>query len=1089
MKNIVLLSLLLISIQSGYTQSDTSKWNVNKPPLNLTTHTYTWTEGTWMDIDISPDGSTIVFDILGDIYTLPISGGKATPIREGFSWDIQPKYSPDGKTILFTSDAGGGDNIWMMDSDGKNPHMVTKESFRLLNNGEWMPDGNYFVARKHFTSGRSLGAGEMWLYHKEGGKGIGLTTRKNDQQDVNEPSVSRDGKYLYYSEDVYPGGSFQYNKDVNKTIYCIKQYSFEEGESKTLISLSGGASRPQISPDGKYLAFIRRVDNKTVLYKYHIESGQMYPIYDDLSKDQQEAWAIFGTYPSYDWTPDGKHIVIWAKGKLFKIDVNTYRASEIPFEVHAEKQIAETLQFKNNAFDTEFTAKVIRHAITTPDESTLIFSALGKLWSKKLPNGRPQILLDTEAFLFEPAISNDGKTLAFVSWDDKEKGKLWTMSYPNGQPKAITKAKGIYRTPKFSNDGKNIVFKKESGNIHQGYTYTQNPGVYLIDTDGGEVKLITENGDFPMFSADDKYIYVQQGGYLFGSTTKSLYRVSVDGGQTEEILTSKYAQRIVPSPDGRWVAWSELYKVYVAALPPNHQRIDVDKPSIAFPMAQVARDAGINIHWSVNSDKLFWMLGDQYFSDSLTERFKFLNQQVDSLPPMDSVGISVDLEVKSDQPNGILVLRNARIITMTQDSVIENGTIVIENNIIKNVGRSGKVSIPANAHIIDCKGKTIMPGMVDVHGHLGDFRYGLSPQKNWYYWANLAYGVTTAHDPSSNSEMIFSHSEMIKAGEMVGPRLFSTGTILYGADGDFKAVINDIEDARSAIRRTKAYGAFSVKSYNQPRRDQRQQVIKAAAEENILVMPEGGSTFHHNLNQVADGHTGIEHNIPIAPLYDDVLSFWASSKAANTPTLIVSYGSLSGENYYYQKYDVWENHKLKQFTPNFVIDSRSKHRTMAPDEEYDNGHILVARTLSEMQKRGIKVNLGAHGQLQGLGAHWELWMLASGGMSNMNALRSATINGAEYLGMSHQIGSIEANKLADLLILNSNPLEDLHNSRDLEYTIINGRVFKSENMEEVWPRKNPSPSFYFQEEGSGYTGTQTMDEIHSSMHQCGCGMH
>ncbi len=229
------------------------------------------------------------------------------------------------------------------------------------------------------------------------------------------------------------------------------------------------------------------------------------------------------------------------------------------------------------------------------------------------------------------------------------------------------------------------------------------------------------------------------------------------------------------------------------------------------------------------------------------------------------------------------------------------------------------------------------------------------------YYANLAYGITATHDPSTTTEMALSQSEMVKAGNMVGPRIFSTGTILYGAEGDFKAVINNYEDAKFSIARTKAYGAFSVKSYKQPRREQRQQVIKAARDLGIMVYPEGGSTFFHNMTMILDGHTSIEHNVPIAPLYSDVIQLWAASKTANTPTLIVNYGGLNGEYYWYQTTNVWEEQKLLKYTPRSVIDSRARHRTMAPIEEYDNGHILTSQSCKKLVDAGVHVCVGGHG--------------------------------------------------------------------------------------------------------------------------------
>jgi len=324
--------------------------------------------------------------------------------------------------------------------------------------------------------------------------------------------------------------------------------------------------------------------------------------------------------------------------------------------------------------------------------------------------------------------------------------------------------------------------------------------------------------------------------------------------------------------------------------------------------------------------------------------------------------------------------------------------------------------------------------------------------------------------------MVFSQSEMVKAGNMTGPRIFSTGWILYGADGDFKTVINKPSDASSAIARTSAFGAFSVKSYNQPRREQRQMVIDAARQQKINVVPEGGSFFFHNLSMILDGHTGIEHNLPVATLHDDVLKLWAASKTGYTPTLIVSYGSMTGENYFYQKSNVWENEKLLKYTPRFVIDARSRHRIMIPDAEYENGHILVSKSCKKLADNGVKVNLGAHGQLQGLGAHWELWMLQQGGMSNMQALECATVNGAYYIGMEDDLGSIEKGKLADLIILEKNPLDDIRNSETVSYTMVNGRLYDTSTMNEIGNYDNKRAKFYW--ENSKY-GTAFPWHLHS----------
>ena len=253
----------------------------------------------------------------------------------------------------------------------------------------------------------------------------------------------------------------------------------------------------------------------------------------------------------------------------------------------------------------------------------------------------------------------------------------------------------------------------------------------------------------------------------------------------------------------------------------------------------------------------------------------------------------------------------------------------------------------------------------------------------------------------------------------------------------------------------------------------------------MLVVPEGGSFFYHNLTQVVDGHTGIEHNIPVAPLYKDVTTLWSKTKTHNTPTLIVNYGGLNGENYWYQTTDVWKQERLLRFTPRHIVDERSRHITKAPEEEYQNGYVLTSQSCKKLQDAGVNINLGAHGQLQGLGAHWELWMLQQGGMSNMQALRCATINGAMYIGMDDQIGSIKEGKLADLIVLDKNPLENIQNSETVRYTMVNGRLFDAMTLDELGNHPAKRGKFWFEQPGGETSGNINGHTCHEA--NCVCG--
>ncbi len=1053
MKRALIVTFIAL-LASQLSAQQNPKWNVEKPTGPSKSLNFQTNEGTWMNLDLSPDGQTIVFDLLGDIYKMPVTGGKATLLAGGMASEVQPRFSPNGKYISYTSDKDGGDNIWIMNIDGSGKRAITKETFRLLNNAVWTPDSEYLIARKHFTSGRSLGAGEMWMYHiAGGGEGVQLTKRKNDQQDAGEPEISPDGKYVYFSEDVSPGPLFQYNKDPNGEIYNIRRLNRETGIIETVAGGSGGAMRPQISPDGKFLAFVRRVRLNTELFIQDLQTGEEWSVYDDLTHDQQEAWAIFGLYPNFAWTPDSREIIFYAEGKIRKLEVLTQYLSEIPFEVSVNQTITDALHFEQKVFNEEFLVKMIRQLSTSPDGKKIAFNAAGYIYLKDLPNGKPIRISTGNEFEFEPEFSPDGKSLVYVSWSDDNRGSIMKYSIPDSSFMKLSTEKGYYYSPKFSNKGDKIVYRKGVGNDVLGYAFGKNPGIYIMPANGGTATLVLNNGIRPSFNSNDSRIFFQSS----EAEKKALKSMDLNGGNIRTHYTSTYANAFSPSPDGKWIAFTELFNVYITPFANTGTALDLSSTNKSLPLTKVSKDAGTYIHWSKDSQRLNWTLGPKYFSKDINSSFGFL-AGTEKAAKSDTLGLDIDLRLKSDLPEGKIAITNARIITMKGDEVIENGTIVIDKNKITAVGTN--LNIPEGAKVINASGKTIMPGIIDVHSHLRASSDGVSPQQDWSYYANLAFGVTTSHDPSANTEMVFSQADMVRTGAMVGPRVYSTGTILYGADGDFKTVVNSLDDARSALRRMKAVGAFSVKSYNQPRRDQRQQIIQAARELQLEVVPEGGSTFFHNLTHIQDGHTSLEHNIPQVPLFKDVKALWNKSTTSYTPTLIVSYGSQSGENYWYDRTNVWENERLLSYTPRYIVDSRSRRRTTSEFADY--GHIKVARAAKELSDGGTKINLGAHGQLQGLGAHWELWMFAQGGMSSLQAIRSATLNGAEHLGMAKEIGSLETGKLADMLILDANPLDDIRNTEKIKYVIINGRVYDTETMNETISREKARNLFWWQ---------------------------
>ena len=336
------LAALTVAAYAAEDGQETKKWDVAAPPMETRKISIDVTEGTWMNVDVSPDGRTIAFDLLGDIYTMPIAGGAPTRIAAGLPFEMQPKFSPDGAKIAFTSDRGGGDNLWIMNRDGSDKRAVTKETFRLLNSPDWSPDGRYLIGRKHFTTGRSLGTGEIWMVHLGGGDGVRLVKKPNDayQKELGEPVFAPGGGAIYFSRNTTPGDIFQYAQDSNDEIFAIDRFDIATGETTRIAGGAGGAVRPTPSPDGKWLAFVKRQRAKSKLYLMDLATGAERKIYDALDQDVQETWAVHGVYPAMDWTPDSKSVVFWAGGKIRRVSLDG-AAIEIPFHVADDRDVVD----------------------------------------------------------------------------------------------------------------------------------------------------------------------------------------------------------------------------------------------------------------------------------------------------------------------------------------------------------------------------------------------------------------------------------------------------------------------------------------------------------------------------------------------------------------------------------------------------------------------------------------------------------------------------------------------------------------------------------------------------------------------------
>ena len=1055
------LLVLSVGFRQLPAQGDTTKADTTKKPVvadlgPMRTIEFDTDEGTWMNLDISPDGKTIVFELLGDIYAVPATGGDAALLAGGRAWDRQPRFSPDGQWIAYASDKDGTSNLWIMRADGTEAKQLTKETFSVVSQPVWAPDGKYILVRKQVDNLMTFYSAELWLVHRDGGSGIKVT-ESTKYANPTDATFTPDGRFIYFASWAAVGPYGQ-----GPTIVRLDRQTGEYADAP----MRPGAG-PLVSPDGKTVAYVRRADAISELRLHDLATGAERVLRPRVTTDDEENFVpLQGGFPRMAYTPDGKALVLTDGGKIHVVGLADGADRVVPFRAHVRQEVPHPVAVASRVDDGDVRAHFIRWASASPDGTKLAFSAVGKLYIMDLPTGTPRRLTTSPDREYAAAFSPDGKWIAYTTWTDASGGQVRVISPSGGRGRVLVATGGHYANPAWSRDGSKILYVRSTNPELRQLQPENTPyfELYWVSLDGGAPHFITtvSSSSFPLryhpvvtFNADASRVFF---GERVRPTAPSdpektvLVSVRLDGTDKKQHLRFTAVDEVVPSPDGSQAALVKSDNVWIVALPPFPTTVaDIVFDSPAIPVKQLSTEGGSYIGWQ-GANTLTWAFTNHFFRQRLDQ------EKRDT--------IAVTLTVPRTKPKGKVAFTNARIVTMKGDEVIAEGTIVVEGNRISAVGPASAVDVPGDAVRVDAAGKTIIPGLVDVHAHVFYNAYELFPQEKWQFIANLAYGVTTAYDPSAHSIDAFPQAELVEAGEMLGPRIYSSGDVIYGTlvFPSMYAQISTIDDARHIVRKFKEYGALELKQYLQPTRIKRQLLVQAARESGVRITAEGGADMYLDLSMVADGYTAFEHPFPIAPLYHDVVEFMVRSGTYYTPTLIVAYGGLTAEDYFYGKDNHHDDPKVRRFVPEEVLDWH-RRRSIAPEEEY---HFKdVAASAAAIARAGGKVCLGAHGQLQGLGAHWELWALAMGGLPNLEVLREATLNGAEKLGLEQDLGSLERGKLADFVVLDANPLEDIHNSQKIRYVVKNGFVYDAASMTELWPERKNLQKFFWMTDADG----------------------
>ncbi|MDB4876575.1 MAG: hypothetical protein JWM41_3021 [Gemmatimonadetes bacterium] len=1081
-------------------------------PLKPTrTMSFTTRVGHWMSVDVSPDGQTLVFDLLGDIYTMPIGGGEATALTRGMGFDAQPRFSPDGKKIVYTSDRDGGYNLYTLSLDKKDSVQLTTGKTNRYYSPTFTPDGKYVIA----TRGTRL-----YIYDVEGGTGeelvrpdpsaapaggrAGAGTETLRQLGA---AFGGDPRYVWFAQR---RGNSLYNTPLSD--YSLAVYDRESGQTNVRESRWGSAFRPVLSPDGKWLVYGTRYVNETRLRIRDLRTGDEHWLVYPVQRDDQESAASLDVYPGMAFTPDSKSLIATWDGKLWRVPIPTGKPVEIPFEADVVQPLGPAVRFEYPIPDSStFVIKQIRDAVPSPDARKLAFVALDRLYVMDYPSGTPRRLTTSTGGEFEPSWSPDGQWITYSTWSGPDGGHVYKAHADgSGQPQKLTTVSAYWQHPTFSPNGQRIVAVRGPARAFNLALAQPTPGgaedVVWFPASGGDAMFIAAAGgmDQPQFSRDTTRIYGYSGARgLFsmrwdGTDVRSLLRVAEGGGRAGGGGGGVVGAWI--SPDGtQALAQASSLDLYTMSIPmlggaapqitlgdasnfPNRKLTDI---GAQFPAWS---SDGKHIHWSIGNAHVVYDLDRaRAFDDSVRRANRTPAPAAgDSAavggrggrgraagPQFRPAETRIRVTAERDIPKGVSVLRGAKVVTMKGNEVIDNADIVVTNNRITAIGKRGSVAIPNGAHTIDVAGKTIIPGFVDTHAHLR-VASNIHRDVQWSYAVNLAYGVTTARDPQTGATDVLSYEDEARAGNILAPRIYSTGPGVFSYSG-----VRDLESARRVLRRySDYYGTQTIKEYETGNREVRQWVIQAANELHLMPTTEGGLDYAMNITEAFDGYSGHEHTIPTYPLQSDVIKLLVESGITYTPTLLVAYGGPWSENYWYEHEDLFNEAKLRRFTPWNDLDAKIFRRggsnNPAPNGAQagwfaDNQYIMniAGADIKNLVAAGGRAGIGSHGQLQGLGYHWELWSVAMGGMTTHDALRVATILGADALGLAKDVGSLEVGKQADMLVLDKNPLENIRNSKSIHYVVKNGRVYDGNTLDEVWPRQRKTGTFYWQNDEGG----------------------
>ncbi|TPG21828.1 amidohydrolase [Sphingomonas koreensis] len=1020
--------------------------------------------GTWMSLDLSPGGKRIAFDLLGDLYTIPASGGQATRISGGLPFDVAPTYSPDGRWIAYVSDQSGADNLWVAHPDGSAARQVTfGDDDTVLVSPAWAPGGKAIYVSRYRPD---LNNYELWRYDLVGVGTLLAPIRDNHAQPIEDwhstlgAAPSADGRFLYFAQLV-GGLSFE---DVNH--WTIVRRTLATGHVETIVTLPdaprtalnpGAFFRPAISPDGRLLAYAARLEGQTELRVRDLATGEDRRLAYPIEHDQLQASMWQDIEPRYAFTRDGKAILISVRGAIERIALTDGAVTPIPFTAHIDLPIGpSTRQDIREPEAGPVRARLIMAPVASPDGRTLAFSALGRLYLMALDRHSPP-----HAFAaggdpaFQPSWSPDGTRLVWVRWSERGAGAVWSAPIDGSTPPArLSDFPAFYTYPVFTPDGQHVLAVRSGQqarlDTYMEYGKLRQAELVELPASGGPARVITQGtiGSRPQFAQGRAYILADDGldtVDLATGTLKPAVLVKGPGWYFQDGAVPVDDVRI--SPDGKWLLAQVSQQLHIVAMPPVGGTIDLADPHQ--PHRRVSAAGADYFEWSADGRAVDWSTGSTFHTRPLADIA--LDPAVHPSWTADpatrgEADYRAEVAVPRAMPKGALLLRGARVLTMAPgDPIIAHADILIEDGRFARVGPQGSFAIPPGTPIRDESGKTIVPGFIDTHDHIATVRRDVLGLEDWGLRARLAYGVTTSFDPSTLTIDMLTYQDALDAGLMTGPRLRQTGVALFSMQR-----FSSLDDVLAVMRRYRDdYRIRNIKEYRTGNRRLREWVVMACRMLGMNPTTEGALSFKLDLSQIIDGFAGNEHALVASPLQEDVLKLLRFTRTSYTTTLNITNGGPSGEDWAIDREDPVADPKIDHWWPRVFIDQMMLRRPWRTLAEYR--FPSIAADAAAVQAEGGLVGIGSHGETPGIGFHYEMELHAVGGMAPMAILHAATIGSAETIGRKSDLGSIEPGKLADLAVLTQDPLSDIHNARAVVEVMRGGTLYDAATLDTLWP--------------------------------------